>query len=99
MVECLRTFMIQDDNLYGLALLDQLEETLQPYMNEMQKNPALIAIMFLLTNRKELFYNAKEPRIQQLFGNMPFNKLQNCYKVCSLLHLFLLLFYRCIIFS
>lgn len=81
MIECIRTFMIQDNNLYGLALLDEMEETLQPYMNEMQKSPSSIAIMFLLTNKQEIFFNSKNPQIQQLFGNMPFNKLQNCYKV------------------
>lgn len=80
-LESLRTFLIQESNYYGLSMLHRIEESLEPYMDPMQQDNMSIAIIFLIVNKKDIFFNMKDERIKQVFGGCPFNTLQTVYKV------------------
>lgn len=54
-------------------------------MDQLQFENISIAIMFLLTNKKDSFYNMNDIRIRQVFGDCSFNALQNLYKVSCVL--------------
>lgn len=76
MCECIKTFLIQRNNLYGLALLDRIENTIQSYLDETKHDSLEIAVIFLLTSKKDLFNNFSNPRIKQILGSCPFQTLK-----------------------
>lgn len=91
-LETLRTFLIQDSNYYGLAILHRIEEYLEPFMDLMQQENMSIAIMFLLVNKQDIFFNMKDDRIKQIYGECPFKVLQDLYKVKEYILLKMLIF-------
>lgn len=80
-MESLRTFLIQDSNYYGLSILHRIEELLDPFMDQIQQENLSIAIIFLLINKQDIFFNMKDDRIKHIYGECPFKILQDVYKV------------------
>ncbi|KAK9744289.1 N-terminal helicase PWI domain [Popillia japonica] len=77
MVESLRTFLTEDSNFYGLELLDSITSILEKYVDELEKENVCIGIMTLLTTDKNKLLKVNDTKIKQLFGDCPFNKMQN----------------------
>lgn len=82
MVESLRTFLTEDSNFYGLELLDSITSILEKYVDELEKENVCIGIMTLLTTDKNKLLKVNDTKIKQLFGDCPFNKMQNLTLVC-----------------
>lgn len=74
-MECIRTFLIEDGNLLGLALLEQIEDIVTPYLDSTRQEIFATALTYLILNKQEKFMNTSNPEIKKLFGICPFHTL------------------------
>lgn len=72
----IKTFLQQDENFYALELMARMEEILNVHMDNSRKDPVAIAILFLLTNKKEKFKNTQDEKIKMVFNTCPYGTIQ-----------------------
>lgn len=82
-VESVQTCFKEAKNFYGMELYDRLDILLQEHLNKDNYcvDSIPIAIMFLISSKRDVINQSLNPKIKELFGNCPFRTLQEMHEI------------------
>lgn len=82
-IKTIHTFLKYEDNLHAQKLLHEIEQVLHKNAEEDNLEAVPLAVVTLLTTKKEKFMNMNDPKIKPLFGTCSFKTIQELVEVST----------------